>query len=91
MWDLDTIKKMNGTETPDSTYARVFALGGNKFALGNRGKKALYVVKRVLAYGGRGRPSYTGVRGVRPVIGPELKPIRASSLLRNALLSGLSN
>jgi hypothetical protein len=82
MWDLDTIKRIN--KAPGALWAHVYDLGNGKFALGNRNGKALKVVRRLLTRG-RGRPRYTGVRGVRPFIGPEAQHIKPSAQLRAAL------
>lgn len=87
MWDLNTINTIN-KHGSDAIYARVFALGDSKFALGNRGLKALNVVQRVLTHG-KGRPRYLGVRGRRPVIAPEHKSVAASAQLRAALREAL--
>lgn len=77
MWDLDTIVRMNSTKksTPaytDASYngrtLRIYDIGNNKFALGNKGDKAVYVVRRVPNPSGRGLPTYKGVQARRPRI-----------------------
>lgn len=101
MWDLDTIVTMNATKqsTPDRTpaprYLHIFDIGGGKFALGNRGEKAVYVVRRVANRKdalGRGLPTYKGVQARRPRIPTTAKLVRrddAGRLLLAAL--GLNN
>ena len=66
---------------------RIYALGSAKYALGYVNARAAKVVQRILAQGagGKGRPRYVGVRGVRPFIGPEAVAITPSQLLRSAL------
>ena len=67
--------------------ARIYAVGGSKYAIGWNNARALKVVQRLLAQGagGKGRPRYVGVRGVRPFIGNEAVAIKPSRLLRAAL------
>lgn len=101
MWDLDTIVRMNSTKattpayTPPPQYLHIFDLGNGKFALGNRGEKAVYVVRRVANRKdalGRGLPTYKGVQARRPRIPTEAKLItrdNAGRLLLRAL--GLRN
>lgn len=83
MWDVDTIKKLN---TRTLQHYRVYEVGAGRFALGFRNSKALAVVQRFLAKGGRGRPHYAAVRGVRPFIGPEAAVVKPSKLLRASLV-----
>lgn len=100
MWDLQTIVRMNSTKatTPpyvDTSYngrtLRIYDLGGGKFALGNRGEKAVYVVRRVANKKdalGRGLPTYKGVQARRPRIPADAKIVRredAGRLLLAAL------
>ena len=82
MWDINTIKTLNARTLQ---HYRVYEVGAGRFALGFRNSKALAVVQRLLAKGGRGRPRYVGVRGVRPFIGNEAVAIKPSRLLRTAL------
>jgi hypothetical protein len=77
MWDLETIKRMNAE--PAVKAMRIFDLGGGKFALGNRGSKAAYVVRRVrnaVDRLGRGLPTYKGVQARRPRIPADAPIIR---------------
>lgn len=90
MWDLGTIVAMNAAPVKNQY---IYDLGNGKFALGNIGKKATYVVRRipaggVLAGDKRGRPSYLGVQARRPRIPADAKRIprsAASRALRKAL------
>lgn len=83
MWDLDTIVRINKTPglAPAAKQAidhsRIYALGDGKFALGNKGEKAIYVVRRVANAKdklGRGLPTYKGVQARRPRI-PQDAPV----------------
>lgn len=100
MWDLDTIVALNASKqtTPpyvDTSYngrtLRIFDLGDGKFALGNRGQKAVYVVRRIANKTdalGRGLPTYQGVQARRPRIPQDAKVVRredAGRLLLAAL------
>lgn len=99
MWDLDTIVRINQGKTlapphPSKRvldHARIYDLGGGKFALGNRGEKAIYVVRRVANKKdalGRGLPTYKGVQARRPRIPADAKIVRredAGRLLLAAL------
>jgi hypothetical protein len=88
MWDLQTIVTMNAAP-PKSQY--IYDLGNNKFALGNKGKKATWVVRRIANKTdklGRGLPTYKGVQARRPTIPPDARRIRrdeAGRLLLRAL------
>lgn len=84
MWDLDTIVRINQDKSIHAApakalldHARIYALGNGKFALGNKGEKAIYVVRRVANTKdklGRGLPTYKGVQARRPRI-PQDAPI----------------
>lgn len=67
----------------------VYEIAPGRFALGIRGSLAQAVIERVRAYGsGRGRPSYRGIRGRRPVIDQRFKRVPAdkiSQLMRDEL------
>jgi hypothetical protein len=79
MWDLETIKYLNAAEPSAIQALRIFDLGGGKFALGNRGCKAAYVVRRVRNATdrlGRGLPTYKGVQARRPRIPADAPIIR---------------
>lgn len=88
MWGLETIISMNAAP-PARQY--IYDLGNGKFALGNLGKKATYVVRRVankVDALGRGLPTYKGVQARRPTIPTYARRIRrdqAGRLLRKAL------
>ena len=100
MWDLETIVRLNSTKQSTPLYVntsyngrslRIFDLGGGKFALGNKGQKAAYVVRRVANKKdalGRGLPTYKGVQARRPRIPQDARIIRredAGRLLLSAL------
>lgn len=91
MWDLNTIITMNA----EPTYLRIYDLGGGKFALGNRGTRAVRVVRRIVNKTdklGRGLPTYKGVQARRPRISDTAKVVpreAAGRLLLRAL--GLRN
>lgn len=94
MWDLDTIKRINAPTHPNHravTSMRIYDLGNNKFALGNKGLKATYVVRRVANKTdrlGRGLPTYKGVQARRPRIPMDARMVRrddAGRLLLAAL------
>lgn len=81
MWDLNTIVHINRDPSIPAKsvldHARIYALGNGKFALGNKGEKAIYVVRRVANAKdklGRGLPTYKGVQARRPRI-PQDAPI----------------
>lgn len=85
MWDLDTIRNINaepktaGPQKAVINHARIYDLGGGKFALGNRGAKAIYVIRRVANKKdklGRGLPTYKGVQARRPRIPAEAPIVR---------------
>ena len=90
MWDLATIVRLNFEKQKQSTPAyvdtsyngrslRIFDLGSGKFALGNKGEKAVYVVRRVTNAKdklGRGRPKYKGVQARRPRIPADAPIVR---------------
>ena len=102
MWDLNTIISMNATKQSAAqapTHGptlRIYDLGENengerKFALGNKGQKAVYVVRRILNRTdklGRGLPRYLGVQARRPTIpadAPVVPRESAGRLLLKAL------
>lgn len=91
MWDLQTIVTMNKKSPPPTATFRIYDLGNGKFALGNRGQKAAYVVRRVrnkVDRLGRGLPTYLGVQARRPRIQADAKLIPredAGRLLLKAL------
>lgn len=91
MWDLNTIIEMNKEPNPVTRTLRIFDLGNNKFALGNRGSKAAYVVRRIATKQdslGRGLPTYKGVQARRPRIPADARIIpreKAGRLLLSAL------
>lgn len=101
MWDLDTIVRMNAEKataprnTPPRGALRIWDLGGGKFAFGNKGEKAVYVVRRVANKKdalGRGLPTYKGVQARRPRIPADATLVtrdNAGRLLLRAL--GLRN
>ncbi len=79
MWDLETIKHMNVQHPTLVNSMRIFDLGNGKFALGNRGCKAAYVVRRVrnaVDKLGRGLPTYKGVQARRPRIPADAPIVR---------------
>lgn len=87
MWDLDTIVRINNNQTlapphPAKSvldHARIYDMGNGKFALGNRGQKAIYVVRRVANQKdalGRGLPTYKGVQARRPRIPADAPIVR---------------
>lgn len=88
MWDLNTIIAMNAAKQTTPPYVsgayngrtlRIFDIGGGKFALGNKGEKAVYVVRRVRNQKdalGRGLPTYKGVQARRPRIPADAPIIR---------------
>jgi hypothetical protein len=68
---------MNAPRT--AQHAHIFDLGGGKFAIGNRGQKAVYVVRRIankVDKLGRGLPTYKGVQARRPRIPADAPLIR---------------
>jgi hypothetical protein len=80
MWDLQTIIAQNNP-CPDRGTApmRIYDLGANKFALGFKGKRAAYVVRRVANKKdalGRGLPTYKGVQARKPVIPSDARLVR---------------
>lgn len=91
MWDLSTIVTMNKNPNPPTATFRIYDLGNGKFALGNRGQKAAYVVRRIrnkVDRLGRGTPTYLGVQARRPRIPAEARVIpreSAGRLLLKAL------
>lgn len=91
MWDLQTIVTMNKNPNPPTATFRIYDLGGGKFALGNRGQKAAYVVRRVrnkVDVLGRGLPTYKGVQARRPRIPADARLVpreSAGRLLLRAL------
>lgn len=83
MYNPDTIAQMHSS--PGTTakavvdHFHIFALGDGKFALGNRGEKAAYVVRRILNRTdslGRGLPTYKGVQARRPRIPNDARIVR---------------
>lgn len=97
MYDLDTIVNMNTFNAVPATYraARIYDLGGGKFALGFKGQRALWVVRRIRNKKdilGRGLPTYQGVQARKPIIPHDAKLVtrdEAGRLLKSAL--GLNN
>lgn len=90
MWDLATLKYINRARPVDN-YLHIFAIGNDKFALGNRGSKAAYVVRRVLrTTDRRGRALYTykGVQARKPRI-MDTAPLISREKAPRALLSAL--
>jgi hypothetical protein len=80
MWDLQTIVAMNAPN-PASTprTLRIYDIGDGKFALGNKGSKAVYVVRRIankVDRLGRGLPTYTGVQARKPRIPTTARIVR---------------
>ena len=70
-------------------YEYIYDLGGGKFARGNAGGRATWVVRRVLT---GGRPKYIGVQARKPRIPTDASRIardRAGASLLSAL--GLDN
>jgi hypothetical protein len=69
MWDLETIVAMNLPKTIE--HLHIYDLGNNKFALGNKGKRAVSVIRRIpnkVDSLGRGLPEYKGVQARKPRI-----------------------
>lgn len=101
MWDLDTIIRLNAERAtapktaPTQQQLRIYEIAPGKFALGNLGEKAHYVVRRVANKAdalGRGLPTYKGVQARRPRIPQGARLVRredAGRLLLKAL--GLRN
>lgn len=97
MWDLQTIKAMNapGGRVPGSSdpsvRPRIYDLGQGKFALGLKGHRARWVVRRIankVDALGRGLPTYKGVQARKPIIPGSAKLVRrenAGRLLLRAL------
>lgn len=96
MWDLDTIVRMNAEPRVTAAkqvvdHFRIYDLGDGKFALGNKGEKAAYVVRRVANKKdalGRGLPTYKGVQARRPRIPQDARLVKredAGRLLLRAL------
>jgi hypothetical protein len=86
MWDLDTIVRLNSANATapapkPAQQLRIYDLGNNKFALGNKGERAQYVVRRVankVDALGRGLPTYKGVQARRPRIPADARLISRS-------------
>lgn len=75
----------------NTTRAHIYDLGNGKFALGNKGQKATWVVRRIankVDRLGRGLPTYKGVQARKPVIPVDAKLVRRESAGR-LLLSAL--
>lgn len=92
MWDLQTIVALNNKTAGNPVqHFRIYDLGGGKFALGNKGQKAAYVVRRIanaVDSLGRGLPTYKGVQARRPRIPTSARIVRredAGRLLLKAL------
>lgn len=82
MWDLGTIIALNAAPVKNQY---IYDLGDGKYALGNIGAKATWVVRRVT---GVGAPIYKGVQARRPRIPATAVRIPrrdASTTLRKAL------
>jgi hypothetical protein len=67
MWDLNTLIAMNAPQATPASL-RIYDLGNGKFALGNKGRRAAYVVRRYTPSAQGGYPSYKGVQARKPII-----------------------
>lgn len=93
MYDLQTITNMNTFNAAPHTYraARIYDIGGGKYALGFKGSRALWVVRKTterIDSLGRKYPRYIGVQARKPIIPHAATPItrdEAGRLLKSAL------
>lgn len=80
MWDLQTIVAMNRAHGVRRVH--IYDLGDGKFALGTKGDKARWVVRRIankVDRLGRGLPTYKGVQARKPIIPADAKLVRRES------------